>query len=104
MMDYTINRNTLRKVLNLPEKIPKSLSGEYPNIEVPLGWWREDRRKYRMKMNVKLVESPKKLRKSSQHRIFVQCPTCSKWIPAGRFHQHYKVHIAPVYLDIGAGI
>jgi hypothetical protein len=30
--------------------------------------------------------------KSSQHRIYVECPTCRKSIPAGRMHQHLIVH------------
>ena len=26
------------------------------------------------------------------HRIFVECPVCGNWIPAGRASQHGKIH------------
>lgn len=27
------------------------------------------------------------------HRLEVACPACGKWVPAGRLHQHARVHV-----------
>lgn len=31
-------------------------------------------------------------RSAGKHRVYVNCPYCTKQVPAGRLHQHCKVH------------
>lgn len=45
-------------------------------------------------VTVSLVRSPRTdRRKSSAHRTRLACPSCNRWIPTGRFHQHYGTKV-----------
>jgi hypothetical protein len=85
-----IHRKLLRQTLRLPDKLPREYANRFHAVEIPLGY--EGRNGSIIATVIVKPGSEKGTRKSSKHRIFVVCPTCNREIPAGRWHQHNKVH------------
>jgi len=78
----------LRRQLCGHDKMPLEFSGLFENILVwpPAPF---DRYYAGGLFTFKVLPStPTTRRKSSQHRIFVKCPQCGQFIPAGRIAQH----------------
>ncbi len=81
---------TVRRLLSGgQDKLPATLEGEFPNVVVPpypgdtYGHFRVGTFDFQIRPS-----SDKPARKSSQHRVYVKCGNCGKYVPAGRLHQH----------------
>jgi hypothetical protein len=92
-----IDRREFLRVLGfVGEKIPRDASGVRHGVTLPARWVRPPLAPWVIEtpVSVRIDPTPRDgRRKSSKHRIYVQCPECRAWVPSGRFHQHYLTRV-----------
>lgn len=101
---FNIHRETLRKELHQPDKMPADFGGVFVNVpcyRFPPEWikadFNPDTDPPALIGNFTIVVKPSPPRnghKSSQHRVFVKCE-CGREVPTGRLDQHKCQHWPP---------
>lgn len=94
-MNMGINVSRLRRDLCGSDILPLDFSGEWFGHTL----FQRYTGTYLGEFNIRVIKTQPgrtdnrgKIRKSSKHRVHVQCNHCHEWYPAGRWHQHMKVH------------
>lgn len=88
---------TIRRQLCGSDKIPLAFTGRFEQVELkPVVYvlrgepidlnYRTGCFDFEVRRSIADEVGP--ARKSSQHRVFVKCPCCGDFVPAGRLHQH----------------
>lgn len=89
---HTINMRELRVKLFGKDRIPPMSEPQYHFGIATFGRWKFDD-KPMGSFDYAVRPQPKDdKRHPCKHRIFVSCPVCKRWIPAGRANQHGKLH------------
>jgi hypothetical protein len=84
---WSPHRKTLINLLGLTEKIPADYQGLFESVSLRQLYLESHRQIIPdIYTDIKVIKS----KGGAKHRIFLACTNCAKWIPFGRFSQHYQ--------------
>lgn len=89
---YQIRRHALLDVLNLPTRIPVGQTGEWTDVEVPLGYVPFHHHQYEHWLRTAprvVLPKVRLLPRGVANRLQVLCPCCrATWVRFSVLHQH----------------